>query len=57
MPPRLTCPLIEFGCRRERCAWWDEKSKACAVVTNLETLREIKTLLSNESKPPAPESK
>lgn len=49
---RLTCPLIEFGCRRERCAWWDEQSQACAIVTNLQLLREIKTFLATGSKAP-----
>lgn len=43
---RLTCPLIEFGCRRERCAWWDEQAGACGVVTAFRTLTDIKKLLA-----------
>jgi len=42
---RLTCPLIEFGCRRERCAWWDEQARECAVLTAVHTLKDIKESL------------
>ncbi len=43
---RLTCPLIEFGCRRERCAWWDEKARECAILTAVRTLKDIKSSLA-----------
>lgn len=48
---RLTCPLIEFGCRRERCAWWDEQAKTCAVITIMRTLQDIKRPLVAADKP------
>lgn len=43
---RLTCPLIEFGCRRERCAWWDAQAGECGVVTAVQALKDIKKLLA-----------
>lgn len=42
---RLTCPLIEFGCRRERCAWWDEQTRECVILTAARNLKEIKQAL------------
>ena len=26
------CPVRSNGCWKERCAWWDEFSKSCAVL-------------------------
>lgn len=48
---RLTCPLIEFGCRRERCAWWDGKNQTCAVLTTMHTLNDIKEALTRTEDP------
>lgn len=47
---RLTCPLTEFGCRRERCAWWDSQQHCCAVVTSMTSLTDIKQLLQETLK-------
>lgn len=50
---RLTCPLIEFGCRRERCAWWDEQDGACGVVIAVRALKDIDKKLTAQPEPPA----
>jgi hypothetical protein len=42
---RLTCPLIEFGCRRERRAWWDVQAGECGIVTAVRTLKDIRKAL------------
>jgi hypothetical protein len=41
--------LIEFGCRRERCAWWDQSGARCAVITIMPLLQNKQTNL-----PPLP---
>jgi hypothetical protein len=46
---RLTCPLIEFGCRRERCAWWDVQARECAILTAVRTMKDIKSALTKSS--------
>lgn len=43
---RLTCPLIDFGCRLESCAWWDPDNCRCAVMTLLANTEDIKALLN-----------
>jgi hypothetical protein len=43
---RLTCPLIDFGCRRERCAWWDVQAGKCGVVTAFQALKNIRKALA-----------
>ncbi len=45
---RLTCPLIEFGCLRERCAWWDARVGECGVVTAVRVLKDIKESLARQ---------
>ena len=28
---RLICPLIDYGCRMNTCAWWDGDRGCCSV--------------------------
>lgn len=47
---RPKCPLIEYGCRQEACAWWDESSQGCAVTAALNLLKDIQHKLDTQVK-------
>ncbi|MGB9780646.1 hypothetical protein [Caldanaerobacter sp.] len=34
---KKTCPLLNVECRRERCAFYSEKYKSCAILLLAET--------------------
>jgi len=38
---RVLCPLLKMVCRKEKCAWWVEERKACAILVIAKNLSEM----------------
>lgn len=52
---RLTCPLIDYGCRGDRCAWWDQEELCCAVLSSLQLLKALQSSGQSHLTPLAPQ--
>ncbi|HMM22528.1 MAG TPA: hypothetical protein PKA10_17535 [Selenomonadales bacterium] len=47
---RPKCPLIDFGCRQNTCAWWDVQHHCCVIETMIASTKDIAAALKNQPK-------
>ena len=45
---RPKCPLIDFGCRRNACAWWDIERHCCLIDTIVASTNDIAVALKKK---------
>ena len=55
MQDELVCPVISDqkegrACGKDKCAWWDEKNQACALLVQAQMLERIAKALEATSR-------
>lgn len=48
----MNCPLKHFeACEEKLCAWYDEDSETCSILSIVDALRDLQDIIFNKNIP------